>query len=237
MIRVILADDHKLIREGMKAILQEAGTDLSITGQAASGAEVISLLSQQAADVVLMDLDMPHLNGIEATRLISQRFPAVKVLVLSMLENEQYILDATAAGARGFLLKSAAAKEVVFAIRTVAEGGEYFGSDITKMLLLKLQDTRQRSAAPRGRPLPDPNNGRTHPTGNGPENGASITPRELEVLHLIARGYTTAQIAERLATSKRTVETHRHNLLDKTGASNTAALLLYAASHRLIDSY
>lgn len=233
MIRVILADDHKLIREGMKAILQEAGTDFSITGQAASGAEVISLLAQQAADVVLMDLDMPQLNGIEATRLITQRFPAVKVLVLSMLENEQYIFDATAAGARGYLLKSAGAKEVVFAIRTVADGGEYFSSGIAKMLLLKLQHTRQRPAA---RPLPEPKNGRTHPPGNGAENGASITPRELEVLHLIAQGYTTAQIAERLVTSKRTVETHRHNLLDKTGSSNTAALLLYAASHQLLGA-
>ncbi len=233
MIRVILADDHKLIREGLKAILEEAGTDLSITGQAASGAEVLSLLAGQAADVVLMDLDMPQLNGIEATRLITQRFPAVKVLVLSMLENEQFMLDATAAGARGYLLKSAGAKEVVFAIRTVAGGGEYFGSDIAKMLLLKLQDTRQRPVA---RPRPGPKNGRTPPAENGAENGASITPRELEVLHLISQGYTTAQIAERLATSKRTVETHRHNLLDKTGSSNTAALLLYAASHRLIGS-
>jgi DNA-binding NarL/FixJ family response regulator len=236
MIRVILADDHKLIREGMKAILQEAGTDLSITGQAASGAEVLSLLDRQAADVVLMDLDMPQLNGIEATRLITQRFPAVKVLVLSMLENEQSMLDATAAGARGYLLKSADAKEVVFAIRTVAGGGEYFGSDIAKMLLLKLQDTRQKPVAPRARPLPEPKNGRTSSPGNGTEHGAALTPRELEVLHLIAQGYTTAQIAERLATSKRTVETHRHNLLDKTGSSNTAALLLYAASHRLIGS-
>jgi DNA-binding NarL/FixJ family response regulator len=236
MIRVILADDHKLIREGMKAILQEAGTDLITTGQAASGAEVLSLLAQQEADVVLMDLDMPSMNGIEATRLITKRFPAVKVLVLSMLENEQYILDATSAGARGYVLKSADAKEVVFAIRTVAEGGEYFGSDIVKMLLLKLQNTPQQPVAPRARPLPELKNGRTHPKGNGADPGASITPRELEVLHLIALGYTTAQIAERLATSKRTVETHRHNLLDKTGSGNTATLLLYAASHRLLSS-
>ena len=234
MIRVILADDHKLLREGMEAILREAGTDLSITGQAATGAEVIALLTQQEADVVLMDLDMPQLNGIEATRLVTQRFPAVKVLVLSMLENEQYILDATAAGARGFLLKSADATEVVFAIRKVAGGGEHFGSDIAKMLLHKLQQARQRPAAPRQPAAPK--NGRANPPGTGGENGASITPRELEVLHLIAQGYTTAQIAERLATSKRTVETHRHNLLDKTGASNTAALLLYAASHRLFDA-
>jgi DNA-binding NarL/FixJ family response regulator len=233
MIRVILADDHKLLREGMKAILQEAGTNIFITGQAASGTEVIALLEEQEADVVLMDLDMPQLNGVEATRLICKRFPRVKVLVLSMLENEQHILDATGAGARGYLLKSAGAKEVVFAIRTVAEGGEYYGSDVAKKLLLKLQKAPQQPAGPRAG-HPGKQNGRANPTNAGGEDGVSITPREMEVLHLIAKGYTTAQIAAQLATSKRTVETHRHNLLDKTGASNTAALLLYAASRRLL---
>ena len=227
MIRVMLADDHKLIREGMKAILRDAGTDISITGMAASGTELLVLLERQEADVVLMDLDMPQLNGIEATRLVTERFPRVRVLVLSMLENEQYILDALGAGARGYLLKSAGGKEVLFAIRTVAEGGEYFGTDVAKRLLLKLQSTRP--PAPRER-SPGQKNG-----GSAPTSGVTITPRELEVLQLIAKGYTTVQIAERLATSKRTVETHRHNLLDKTGSSNTATLLLYAATHRLLE--
>ncbi len=227
MIRVMLADDHKLIREGMKAILQDAGTDVSVTGMAASGTELLTLLEGQEADVVLMDLDMPQLNGIEATRVVTERFPRVRVLVLSMLENEQNILDALEAGAKGYLLKSAGAREVLFAIRTVAEGGEYFGTDVARGLLLKLQSTRP--AAPRER-SPEKKNGTTHPTAR-----VTITPRELEVLQLIAKGYTTVQIAERLASSKRTVETHRHNLLDKTGSSNTAALLLYAATHRLLE--
>ncbi|MBD0255259.1 MAG: response regulator transcription factor [Cytophagales bacterium] len=227
MIRVMLADDHKLIREGMKAILRDAGTEVSVIGMAASGTELLALLEGQEADVVLMDLDMPQLNGIEATRLVTERFPRVRVLVLSMLENEQYIFDALGAGARGYLLKSAGAKEVLFAIRTVAEGGEYFGTDVAKRLLLKLQSTRP--AAPRER-SPEKKNGGPNPTA-----GVNITPRELEVLQLIAKGYTTVQIAERLTTSKRTVETHRHNLLDKTGSSNTAALLLYAATHRLLE--
>jgi DNA-binding NarL/FixJ family response regulator len=227
MIRVMLADDHKLIREGMKAILRDAGTDVFITGMAASGTELLALLEGQEADVVLMDLDMPQLNGIEATRLVTERFPRVRVLVLSMLENEQYILEALGAGARGYLLKSAGAKELLFAIRTVAEGGEYFGSDVAKQLLLKLQSTGP--AAPRER-SPGKKNG-----GPAPTAAVTVTPREMEVLQLIAKGYTTVQIAERLATSKRTVETHRHNLLDKTGSSNTAALLLYAATHRLLE--
>jgi DNA-binding NarL/FixJ family response regulator len=194
---------------------------------AASGTELLALLERQEADVVLMDLDMPQLNGIEATRLVTERFPRVRVLVLSMLENEQYILDALRAGAKGYLLKSAGAKEVLFAIHTVAEGGEYFGTDVAKGLLLKLQNTRP--AAPRER-SPEKRNGTPNPTA-----GVTITPRELEVLQLIAKGYTTVQIAERLAASKRTVETHRHNLLDKTSSSNTAALLLYAATHRLLE--
>jgi DNA-binding NarL/FixJ family response regulator len=227
MIRVMLADDHKLIREGMKAILRDAGTDVSITGMAASGTELLALLEEQEADVVLMDLDMPQPDGIEATRLVTKRFPRVRVLVLSMLENEQYILDALGAGAKGYLLKSAGAKELLFAIRTVAEGGEYFGTDVAKRLLLRLQSTRP--AAPRERPAEKKNG------GPAPTAGVIITPRELEVLQLIAKGYTTVQIAERLATSKRTVETHRHKLLDKTGSGNTAALLLYAATHRLLE--
>jgi DNA-binding NarL/FixJ family response regulator len=144
-----------------------------------------------------------------------------------MLENEQYILDALGAGAKGYLLKSAGAKELLFAIRTVAEGGEYFGTDVAKRLLLRLQSTRP--AAPRERPAEKKNG------GPAPTAGVNITPRELEVLQLIAKGYTTVQIAERLATSKRTVETHRHKLLDKTGSGNTAALLLYAATHRLLE--
>jgi DNA-binding NarL/FixJ family response regulator len=233
MIRVILADDHKLTREGLKAILLEAATDISVTGQAASGTEVIALLEQHEVDVVLMDLDMPQLSGIEATRLVRERFPGVKVLVLSMLENEQYILDAIKAGARGYLLKSADAKEVMFAIRRIAEGNEYFGSDVAKGLLLKLQNARQKPAGP-ARDLPDKKYARATSPETGARDGVSITPRELEVLHLIAKGYTTVQIAQQLATSKRTVETHRHNLLDKTGSSNTATLLLYAASNRLL---
>ncbi|MBD0256982.1 MAG: response regulator transcription factor [Cytophagales bacterium] len=226
MIRVIIADDHKLVRDGLKSLLAQVAADMQVVGEAANGREVLALLETTEADVVLMDVDMPELNGIEATRRLAGPFPGVKVLMLTMADNEQWVLESVQAGAQGYLLKSAGRKELLTAIRTVAGGEEYFSTDLTKMLLRKVQASGKALAAPSPAPGVDA------PPAKPP---VPMSPRELEVLRLIAKGHTNHQIAEMLFTSRRTVETHRQNLLEKTGTNNTATLVLYAASNRLLE--
>ncbi len=228
MIRVIIADDHKLVRDGLKSLLEQAAADMEVVGEAANGREVLALLGKTEADVVLMDVDMPELNGIEATRQLAERFPQVNVLMLTMTDNEQRVLESVQAGAQGYLLKSAGRKELLTAIRTVAEGEEHFSTDLTKMLLQKVQAAGRASTAPSPPAVPGVN---TPP----PKLPVPMSPRELEVLRLIAKGHTNHQIAEVLFTSRRTVETHRQNLLEKTGTNNTATLVLYAASNGLLE--
>jgi DNA-binding NarL/FixJ family response regulator len=224
MITVILADDHKLVRDGLRSILGQAQGEIAVAGEAASGEEVMDLLEKGGADLVLMDVNMPGMNGIDATRRVRERFPGVKVLMLSMMDNEAFIDEALRAGAQGYLLKNCGHKELLRAIRTVAGGEEYISSDIARMLLKKLQEAS-----------PEPASGPVAAEGAAIQAGtAAISPRELEVLQLIAKGHTNHQISELLFSSRRTVETHRQNLLLKTGTNNTATLILYAASHGLL---
>ncbi len=219
MINVLIADDHKIVRDGLKSILMQHPGELAVAAEAASGTEVLTLLENVAADLVLMDIDMPGVNGIEATRQIRERFPAVKVVILTMTDSEQSVRESIAAGAQGYLLKSGGHKELLHAIHSVAEGEEYFSVELTKMLLQRMQSAGSAQAA----------------RGAMPEGVAvQLSPRELEVLRLIAKGHTNHQIGEMLFTSRRTVETHRQNLLEKTGTNNTATLILYAAEHNLL---
>jgi DNA-binding NarL/FixJ family response regulator len=175
-----------------------------------------------------MDVDMPELNGIDATRQLARQFPGVKVLMLTMSDNEQWVLESVQAGAHGYLLKSAGSKELLVAIRAVAEGEEYFSKDLTKLLLQKMQASGPASAVAAPPPVPA---GHTQPL----RPPVALSPRELEVLHLIAKGHTNHQIAELLFTSRRTVESHRQNLLEKTGTNNTATLILHAALNGLLE--
>jgi DNA-binding NarL/FixJ family response regulator len=225
MIRIIIADDHKMVREALKALLAEVTDNIEIAGEATGGHEAIALLEKEEVDLVLMDVDMPGMNGIQATGLIKERFPEVKVLMLTMMDNEQYLADALQAGATGYVLKSAGHKELLRAIDTVAGGEEYFSADVVKMFLGKSPSAPAEAAN-----APDASGGQA--PGQLP---AAISPRELGVLRLIAQGYTNAQIAEMLFNSRRTIETHRQNLLEKTGAKNTAMLVLYAVSHGLLE--
>lgn len=230
MIQVLLADDHKLVRDGLKSLLHHKTQDIQVVAEAATGTEVLSLLETIAVDVVLMDIDMPQMNGIEATRKIRERFPQVKVLMLTMADNDQWARESLAAGAQGYLLKSGGHKEVLLAIRSVHEGEEYFSSDLTKLLLRQVDASSSQAAAA----APGTEQG----TSDGPASTqplpVSISPRELEVLQLIAQGYTNTQIGELLFNSKRTVETHRQNLLAKTGTNNTATLIRFALEHKLL---
>ncbi len=231
MIQVLLADDHKLVRDGLKSLLSGQAEDMQVVAEAATGQQVLTLLETTTADVVLMDIDMPEGNGIATTRQVRERFSGVKVLMLTMADNAQWVREALAAGAQGYLLKSSGHKELLHAIRTIHQGNEYFSTDLTKLLLHQGSQAASGATAAlaAGDPAEPPQKTAAQPLA------ASVSPRELEVLRLIAKGHTNQQIAEMLFNSRRTVETHRQNLLEKTGANNTATLILYAAAHGLLE--
>jgi DNA-binding NarL/FixJ family response regulator len=218
MIKVAIADDHPLFREGLKTILDtspEAG--ISLVDDVESAAELMQLLREAEVDVVLMDISMPETDGLQATRHIRQHHPLVKVLILSMLEDERFVAEALQAGASGYLTKTVKAKELVRAIQTAAGGEMYIATHIALKMLEKMPPARLEASI-------------VAETGE-----SNLSRRELEVLRLIAQGHTTTHMADILFTSKRTIESHRQHLLEKTGAKNTAALIAFAASHHLLD--
>ncbi|RZK61721.1 MAG: response regulator transcription factor [Hymenobacter sp.] len=215
MIRVFLVDDHALVRSGLRLLLS-AQPDLLIVGEAANGQELLAQLPTTPADVVLLDMQMPVMNGPETARQLRAQHPAVQVLALSMLDQEEYIWQMLDAGAKGYLLKSAGPEEISTGIRTVAAGGEFLSTTAGLAALHKLRTSLLPPTAP-----------------NSLAGG--LSRREQEVLQLIASGLTTGEIADKLFVSKRTVETHRQNVLDKLNAKNTAALIRLAMSEGLIS--
>ncbi|MBD2767474.1 response regulator transcription factor [Hymenobacter sp. BT664] len=220
MTRILLADDHTILRDGIRALLS-ADADLDVVGEASNGAEVLAILETTPADVVLMDVQMPVLDGFATMPELRSRFPEVRVLVLTMLDHENYVARMLEAGALGYVLKNAAISEITYAIRTVAAGNPFLCTEIGLSMLYKAV---------------------SHPTGPSIttdgmaiSTGSDLTARELEVLKLIAEGMTNGEISDKLFTSKRTIETHRQNIIAKTQAKNTAALIKLAVSRGLIS--
>ncbi|QCR21451.1 response regulator transcription factor [Pontibacter sp. SGAir0037] len=230
MIKLILTDDHKIIRDGVKALLRDE-QNIQVVGEASDGEELIELLSKQSADVVLMDINMPRRDGFETTRYLKEHFPSVMVLVLSMHNHGSYVNKVLEAGAKGYILKNAGKEELTSAIKLVASGNLFICSDVALELLKKAQYTTVRSSG-EGMSVSSP--APESPDANTSQH-RELTKREVEVLLLIAEGYTNAEIADRLFTSKRTVETHRQNLLEKTQMKNTATLIKFALQNGLIS--
>jgi len=218
MIRVILTDDHKLIRDGLKALLNSSDV-INVVGEAADGNELLELLLEVQADVILLDINMPRKDGIETTRELHLRYPQLKVLVLSMLDHERYVHQMMEAGASGYVLKNAGKEELTSAIQLVAAGVTYISPEVAIGLLKKTR-------------VPDAQNCYITETDRTPRE---LTRRELEVLVLVSEGFTNSEIAEKLFTSKRTIETHRQNLLEKTQTSNTATLIKFALKNGIIS--
>ena len=218
MTRILLADDHTILRDGIRALLS-TDADLEVVGEASNGAEVLLMLETTPTDVVLMDVQMPVLDGFDTVPELRRRFPEVRVLVLTMLDHENYVTRMFEAGASGYVLKNAAISEITYAIRTVAAGNSFLCTEIGLSMLHKA--------------VLHPSSTSTVATdGNA---GADLTARELEVLKLIAEGLTNGEISDKLFTSKRTIETHRQNIIAKTQAKNTAALIKLAVSRGLIS--
>ncbi|MBJ6108745.1 response regulator transcription factor [Hymenobacter sp. BT523] len=221
MTRILLADDHTILRDGIRALLS-ADADLDVVGEAGNGAEVLAMLETTPADVVLMDVQMPVMDGFATMPELRRRFPEVHVLVLTMLDHENYVARMLEAGALGYVLKNAAISEITYAIRTVASGSPFLCTEIGLNMLYKAV------ANSSGVGSASSDDGAAHA-------GADLTARELEVLKLIAEGLTNGEIADKLFTSKRTIETHRQNIIAKTQAKNTAALIKLAVSRGLIS--
>jgi DNA-binding NarL/FixJ family response regulator len=213
VIRVLLADDHRILREGIRALIQDQA-DMQVIGESEDGLDTMKKVAQLNPDVVVMDIAMPLLNGLEATRQIRRDFPHVRVLILTMHENEEYIRQVLAAGALGYVLKDAAARDLLGAIRSVYQGEAVLSPAITRLVIedyLRWGDIRPED------------------TTDG------LTPREREVLQLIAEGYTNKEIAEIMSLSVKTVQSHRTNLMNKLDLHDRGELIKYAIQKKIID--
>jgi len=211
-IRVVLADDHTLMRAGMRALL-ESMAGIEVVAEASDGREALELIRQHQPDVVVMDITMPGLNGLEATLRVVQECPRVGVLILSMHANEEYVMQALRAGATGYLLKNVVTAELEFALRAVARGESYLSPAISKQVIAAyLRRVRGPEERPRGAASPY----------------QLLTPRQREILQLITEGHTTKEIAQRLQLSVKTVETHRTQLMQRLDLHDIAGLVRYA---------
>ncbi len=207
-IRVLLADDHTILRAGLRMMLN-AQPDIEVVGEASDGKQAIAEAQRLEPDVILMDITMPECNGIEATRQIKQILPEVRVLVLTMHENEEYLFQMLHAGASGYMLKEAADTELISAVRVVSSGRFYLSPSAQSILVSDYV--------------------RDHGSYN------DLTEREREILKLVAEGYTNNQIAERLYISPKTVDTHRTHIMDKLNLHNRVELVKYAMRRGLLE--
>lgn len=209
-IRALIADDHELVAEGLRQLLS-AQPDIEVVGTARTGVEVLERVRELRPGLVLMDVAMPELNGVEAARRIRALCPQCKVVMLSMYSDAEHVHRALRAGAAGYVLKRAAAREALAAIRAVHAGGRYLSPEVAAGLAARLSDDLWQDPLER------------------------LSAREREVLQLLAESHTVKEIALRLALSPKTVETYRARLMEKLGIHNLAALVHFAVQHHLIN--
>lgn len=216
MLKLILAEDHNIVRNGIRMLL-EADKEISIVAEAVNGQEVIDRFAEGiSADIVLADINMPELDGITLIKQLKIINPSIRVVILSMLDNEKYLLQAFAEGAAGYLLKNVSADELLFSLKHVHAGGKYICAELSIRMLDKL-------ILSAGQP------------DIGIRQKVDFSNREIEILHLIAEGLTNVEMSEKLFISKRTIEGHRQSLIEKTGSRNTAALIRYAVLSGIVQ--
>ena len=205
-IRVVIVDDHPLVLDGLVSRL-ERSEQVDVIGSANNGEEAIAVVSELMPDVVLMDINMPIMNGIDAAEIFKEKFSTVKLLVLSMHDDREYVMNMARAGAKGYVLKSASADEMLMAVKAVHMGGIYYSPSVAEILMAAEEDTRDDT----------------------------LSSREQVVLRLLARGMSNKEMARELDISVRTVETHRRNIKLKLDISTTSGLVRYAINHGLGD--
>ena len=214
MISVLLAEDHTIVRNGIKSLLDNE-PDIQVMAEAANGKEAIRILEEiVGVKLLVTDLNMPGMSGNELITYLRANFPELKIVILSMSDHEKLVSDAFKSGADGYLLKNVSKDELIFAVKHVMSGGQYICAELSFRMFTKLS---------------------TYELSQADSDGfANFTKRELEVLKLIAEGLTNNEIADKLFTSRRTIEGHRQSLIDKTGVSNSAALIMHAFRNGII---
>lgn len=212
-IRVLVTDDHAIVRDGICALLALTG-DIEAIGEATNGREALEMVARLSPDIVIMDIVMPLMDGLEATRRIRKEFPETRVIVLTQYEDREYVLPVIEAGASGFISKAAASSELTSAIRAVYRGDSFLSPSIARLLV---EDYRQMAS-----------------TGKNKDTSERLTDREREILKLLAEGYSTREIAQMLVISPKTVERHKSNLMGKLNIRNRLDLFKYALRKGII---
>ncbi|MGQ1908947.1 response regulator [Marinifilum sp. RC60d5] len=207
---LIIVDDHKMFRSGLQFLLSNV-PNIKVIGEASNGLEFMEIAKNEHIDIALMDINMPKMNGIEATKLAIEKYPDMKVIVLSMHGEEEYYDQMLDAGVKGFLLKNSDADELIAALEAIIAGKSYFSQELLVDILDQKRLQKLRTDV------------------------VKLSQRELEVLKLICDGYSNAEIAEQLFISHRTVDRHRANLLSKTGCKNSTSLVMYAVKNKIIE--
>ncbi len=215
-IRILIADDHNIVRSGLRMLFQRS-PGLSVVGEARDGEEAVRMAEKCRPDVAILDISMPRLNGIQATRLIKERFPKIKVLILTIHEEEEFIYEMIRSEADGHVLKSADRKEIINAVHGVAAGGPFYSSAISTIIINKFVRRLKAENEP------------------PPAGAQSLTKREMEILRLVAHGLSSKEIADKLYLSVSTVNTHRTNLMHKLDIHDSVGLTKYAIRSGLIE--
>ena len=216
MIDILLVDDHHIIRDGIKSLLGKV-PEVNVIGECDNGVQALEFLENQQPQIILMDINMPKMNGIDATQDIMAKYPGMKILVLTMHNEISYISKILKAGAKGYVIKTTDKSELVKAIRELNDGRNYFSEEVTQAMMNKFMKNSQKVSS------------------NTLVSVEDLTNRELEVLILIAEELTNHEIADKLFISSRTVDTHRRNLLQKLGVKNTAGLVKFAMQNGLVE--
>ncbi len=211
--RVLLAEDHTLVRAGIRSLLENV-PGVVVSGEAGDGETVLQLIEKEPPDLVIMDIAMPGMSGLQATEKISELYPSVKVLILSMYNNEEFVLKALKSGAAGYLLKEASTLELKFAVESIAAGEIYLSPGVSRQVVSNY----------------------IHHMNGGSDSLAVLTPRQRQVLQLIVKGYTTKEIAKNLNISLSSAETHRSRLMERLDIHDVAGLVRFALLNGLVSS-
>lgn len=220
-IRVVLADDHEIVRNGIKQLL-ESEPQIEVVGEAINGLEAIERVNELQPDILITDISMPKMDGIEATSKLNEQGTSTRIIILSMFDKEEYVLKAVELGAYGYLLKDTGKERFIKAIFTVNEGEKYFGSEISNIIINEYLSSKKGGSSSSG-----------FDENKKPKN--DLTKRETEILTLIVRGFNNKKIADEFNISVRTIETHRLNIMKKLQVNNAAELVRVAIENNLVD--
>jgi len=212
--KVFLVDDHQIVRDGIRSLIEDA-KDIFITGEAGDGEEMLPMLESAQPDIILLDISLPGLNGIELIPIIREKYPQMKILILSMYNADDYIFNAVRAGANGYLPKNSSKTELLDAIRKICDGHDYFGEEVHKVIVNSYISMAKDDKSP--------------------EKKQQLSLRELEILKLFAEGWSNKQIADHLFISVRTVESHKNHIMQKFGFKSTVEMVKYAIKNKIIN--